>query len=119
MDNCILEAYLWKCINAMEPFVHAISTSNSKSMLIGNSQLSKTHYEFCLKLLYYMVKGKEQKVFTFKRGLNIGRSTNRLLTIRLQVGQAIYCCMPSIFGHANRKSTEGNIPITCFENTLG
>ena len=62
-----------------------ISTHDRKSMPIGNSQLSKTEYESCLKLLYYMVKSIEQKVFTFKHGLNIGQSTNRLLLIHLQV----------------------------------
>ena len=45
---------------------------NTKSMPIGNGQLSKTCYESCL--LYYMVTNIEQKVFTFKHGLNIGRS---------------------------------------------
>ena len=58
-----------------------ISTRDTKSMPIGNSQLSKIGYESCL--LYYMVTSIEQKVFTFKHGLNIGRSIYRLLIIRL------------------------------------
>ena len=41
-----------------------------KSMTIGNSQLSKTGYDSCL--LHYTVTGIEEKVFTFKHGLNIG-----------------------------------------------
>ena len=58
-----------------------ISTCDTNlAMLIGNGQISKTGYESCQKLLFIrMVNSIEQKVFTFKRGLNIGRSTNRLL----------------------------------------
>ena len=52
----------------MEPFIH--KHARQKSMLIGNNQLSKTGYESCL--LYYTVTSIEQKVFTFKHGLNIG-----------------------------------------------
>ena len=65
-----------------------ISMRDTKSMPIGNGRLSKTGYESCL--LYYMVTSIEQKVFTFKHGLNIGRSIYRyrlllgLLIIRLQ-----------------------------------
>ena len=65
-----------------------INMRNTKSMPIGNGQLSKTGYESCL--LYYMVTSIEQKVFTFKHGLNIGRSIYQyrlllgLLIIRLQ-----------------------------------
>ena len=47
-----------------------ISMSDKKSIPIGNSQLSKTGYESCL--LYCTVRSIEQKVFTFKHGLNIG-----------------------------------------------
>ena len=43
-------------------------------MPIGNTQLSKTVYKSCLKLLYYMIKSVKQKIFTFKHGLNIGQS---------------------------------------------
>ena len=49
-----------------------ISMRITESMPIGNGQLSKTGYESCL--LYYMVTSIEQKVFTLKHGLNIGRS---------------------------------------------
>ena len=65
-----------------------INMRNTKSMPIGNGQLSKTSYESCL--LYYMVTSIAQKVFTFKHGLNIGRSIYQyrlllgLLIIRLQ-----------------------------------
>ena len=61
-----------------------ISMRDTKSMPIGNDQLSKTSYKSCL--LYYMVTSIEQKVFTFKHGLNIGRSIYRysLLIFRLQ-----------------------------------
>ena len=41
-------------------------------MPTGNSQLSKTGYKSYL--LYYMVKSIEQKIFTFKHGLNIEQS---------------------------------------------
>ena len=44
-----------------------ISMHDTKSMPIGNSQLSKTSYESCL--LYYIATSIEQKVFTFKQGL--------------------------------------------------
>ena len=57
-----------------------VSMHDTKSMPIGNSQLSKTGYKSCL--LYYTVK---QKVFTFKHGLNIGWSIYRLLIIHLHV----------------------------------
>ena len=63
----------------MEPFIH----TTMKSMPIGNSQLSKTGYESCL--IYYTVLSIEQKVFTFKHGLNIGQSIYRLLIIHHQV----------------------------------
>ena len=61
-----------------------ISMRDTKSMPFGNGQLSKTGYKSCL--LYYMVTSIEQKVFTFKHGLNIGRSIYqyRLLTFHLQ-----------------------------------
>ena len=65
-----------------------ISMRITKSMPIRNDQLSKTGYESCL--LYYMVTSIEQKVFTFKHGLNIGRSIYQyrlllgILIIRLQ-----------------------------------
>ena len=49
---------------------HMISMRDTKYMPIGNAQLSKTGHESCL--LYYMVTGIEQKVFTFKHGLIIG-----------------------------------------------
>ena len=67
---------------------HMISMRDTKSMPIGNGQLSKTGYESCL--LYYVVTSIEQKVFTFKHGLNIGPGIYRyrlllgLLIIRLQ-----------------------------------
>ena len=88
-----------------------VSTRDTKSMLIGNSQLSKTGYEFCLLYLYlytlattlltytlliliilttYIATSIEQMVFTFKHGLNIGQSIYQyrlllgLLIIRLQ-----------------------------------
>ena len=61
-----------------------ISTCDTKSMPIGNSQLSKTGYESSC-LLYYTVISIDQKVFTFKHGLNIGQSIYRLLIIHLQV----------------------------------
>ena len=54
-----------------------ISMRNTKSMPIENGQLSKTGYESCL--LYYMVTSIEQKVFTFKHGVNIGRSICQLV----------------------------------------
>ena len=60
-----------------------ISTRDRESMPIGNSQLSKTGYESCL--LYCTVTSIEQKIFTFKHGLNIGWSIYRLFIIRLQV----------------------------------
>ena len=47
-----------------------VSTFDTKSMPIGNSQLSKTGYVSCL--LYYTVTSIKQKVFTFKHGLNVG-----------------------------------------------
>ena len=53
----------------MEPFIHD-KYARQKSMPIGNSQLSKTGYESCL--LHYTVTSIEEKVFTFKHGLNIG-----------------------------------------------
>ena len=71
MDWCILQAYLWKYLNITEPFIHD-KHARQKSMPIENSQLSKTGYESCL--LYYMVTSIEEKVFTFKHGLNIGWS---------------------------------------------
>ena len=55
--------------------------SHTKSILIGNSQLSKTGYESCL--LYYMVTSIEQKVFSFKHDLNIGQSIHRLYITNL------------------------------------
>ena len=58
-----------------------ISTHDATSMLIGNSQVSKTGYKSCL--LYYTVTSIELKVFTFHHGLNIGRNIYRLLIIRL------------------------------------
>ena len=66
----------------MEPFIHD-KHAQQKSMSIGNSQLSKTGYEYCL--LHYTVTSIEEKVFTFKHGLNIGSSIYRLLIIHLQV----------------------------------
>ena len=60
-----------------------VSMCDTKSMPIGNSQLSKTDYESCL--LYYMVTSIEQKIFTLKHGLNIGQSIYRLKIIRFQV----------------------------------
>ena len=59
------------------------SMRDTESIPIGNSQLSETGYEPCL--LYYTVTNIEQKLFTIKYGLNIGRSIYRLLIIRLQV----------------------------------
>ena len=47
-----------------------ISTRDKESMPIGNSQLTKIGHESCL--LYCTVTSTEQKVFTFKHGLNIG-----------------------------------------------
>ena len=52
----------------MEPFIHD-KHMRQKSMTIGNSQLSKTGNESCL--LHYTVTSIEEKVFTFKHGLNI------------------------------------------------
>ena len=65
---------LWNCL-------FMISTRDTTSMLIGNSQLSKTGYKSCL--LYYTVTSIELKVFTFQHGLNIGQNIYRLLIIRL------------------------------------
>ena len=60
MDLCILQAYLWKYLNIMEPFIHdKHARQKIRSMPIGNSQLSKTGYESCL--LYYTVPSIEQK----------------------------------------------------------
>ena len=53
----------------MEPFIHD-KYARQKSMPIGNSQLSKTGYESYL--LHYTITSIEEKVFTFKHGLNIG-----------------------------------------------
>ena len=60
-----------------------VSKRDTKSMPIGNSQLSKTGYESYL--LYYTVTSVEQTVFTFKHGLNRGQTIYRLVIIRLQV----------------------------------
>ena len=57
------------CGNILEPFIRD-KHARLKSMPIGNSQLSKTGYESYL--LHYMVTSIEEKVFTFKHGLNIG-----------------------------------------------
>ena len=67
MDWCILQAYLWKYLNIMEPFIHD-KYARQKSMPIGNSQLSG--YESCL--LHYTITSIEEKVITFKHGLDIG-----------------------------------------------
>ena len=82
MDWCILQAYLWKYLNIMELFIRD-KQARQNSMPIGNSQLSKTGYESYL--LHYTVISIEEKVFTFKHGLNKGWSIYRLLIIRLQV----------------------------------
>ena len=82
MDWCTLQAYLWEYRSIMEPFIHD-KHMQQKSMTIGNSQLSKTGNESCL--LHCTVTSIEEKVFTFKHGLNIGWSIYRLLIIRLQV----------------------------------
>ena len=50
----------------MEPFIH----DKYARMPIGNSQLSKTGYESYL--LHYTVTSIEEKVVTFKHGLNAG-----------------------------------------------
>ena len=57
-----------------------ISTRDTTSMPIGNSQVSETGYEPCL--LYFTVTSIELKVFTFQHGLYIGRNIYRLLIIR-------------------------------------
>ena len=82
MDWCILQAYLWKYLNIMEPFIHD-KYVRQKSMPIGNSQFSKTGYESYQ--LHYTVTSIEEKVVTFKHDLNMGWSIYRLLIIRLQV----------------------------------
>ena len=70
----------------MEPFIPRplAGMRNTKYMPIGNGQLSKTGYESCL--LYYMVTSIEQKVFTFKHGLNIGRSVYRYRLLQYYSG---------------------------------
>ena len=80
---------LWNCS-------FMTSMHNTKSMPNGNSQLSKSGNISCL--LYYIVTSVEQKVFTFKHGLNIERSTytQGINNIRLQVqwinGNPCYKC---------------------------
>ena len=53
-----------------------VSTRDTKSMPIGNSQLSNTGYESCL--LYYMVTRVEQKVFIIKGEVYTGTSPSTM-----------------------------------------